>query len=76
VERKRFYATKKLKGIRIERELTQQEMADALSIVLGKNVSLSTYQKWEQGTNSLTFGNAIIVSRELKTSIKELWRTK
>ena len=76
MERKKFFATKKLKEQRESRELSQQEMADALAIILDIRLAKSTYQKWEQGTLSVSFKNAIALSREFKISIKELWRSK
>lgn len=76
MQRKQFYATKKLKEIRDERGLTQQEMADALSLILDRNISHSLYQKWEQGTQSVRLKDAIAVCRELEVKMKELWFTK
>lgn len=76
MQRKQFYATKRLKEIRDDRGLTQQEMADALGLVLDRNISHSLYQKWEQGTQSVQLKVAIEVCRELEVKMKELWFTK
>lgn len=74
MQRKQFYATKRLQEVRNERGLTQQEMADTLSLVLERDISHSLYQKWEQGTVSVRLKDAIAMSRELDIKVKELWR--
>lgn len=73
---KQLFATKSLKDVRKDMGLTQQEMADSLSALLSRNVSLSLYQKWEQGQHYVKLFEAIQISRLLKKGIKELWHSK
>lgn len=68
-----LFATKALGTARNARGLTQQEMADLLAIKLGRNVALNTYQKWEYGKRSVSTDVALLISRELGQSIKELF---
>lgn len=76
MQRKHLYATKLLKALRIEKGFTQEEMADLMMVILDRNVSHSTYQKWEQGTNPVKLKDAVKISRELGARIKELWVSK
>lgn len=76
MDHKQLFATKKLKEVREQKEMTQQEMADTLALLLDRSVSHSTYQKWEQGSVPIPLKDAITISRQLKTNIKELWRSK
>jgi transcriptional regulator with XRE-family HTH domain len=68
-----LYATKALRDARRSRKLTQQEMADLLCIKLDRNVALDTYIKWEQGVRPLSTNVALVISREVGQSVKDLF---
>lgn len=70
---KEIYATNALAAARNDRGMNQQEMADLLSIKLGKNISLSSYQKWEYGTRPISTDDAFRIARELRIPNKVLW---
>jgi DNA-binding XRE family transcriptional regulator len=76
MERKFLYATAKLKQLRNEKKLRQTEMADVLEVIMGRNVSLSTYQKIEQGQMKVTIDNAMAIARALDVRMREIWRQK
>lgn len=67
-----LYATTKLKELRELRGYTQKEMADLLSMELGRNVSESLYQKWELGTQNLLPEQVLDISKYFKIDYKEL----
>lgn len=76
MERKKLFATKRLREIREAKELKQTEMADILSLTLKRNVSQSLYQKWEQGSTSVSLMDAVAISRQFEVNLKELWRAR
>lgn len=57
-----------LKQLRESVGLTQAQLADKLRL------SLSVVQKWEQGRRTPTIDNAAILARELKVSLKTLYK--
>ena len=52
----------RLKHTRIIRNLTQQNMADALGI------ALRSYQRYEEGTTEPNLDNLILISKKLEVS--------
>lgn len=68
-----LFATKALGAARERKGLTQQEMADLLTIKLDKPITMAQYQKWEQGRRSINTDAALAISRELRQSIKDLF---
>lgn len=68
----KFFATEKLFEYRSDKGYTQLEMAGLLSIEMDTDVSLSAYQKWEQGTTNLTSDNVLMLARFTKIPIQEL----
>lgn len=73
METKSLFATKALADARRKLGLNQQEMADLLTLKLGRNVSYSWYKAIERGTRSMDVENAIKVSRVLQVPLKKLW---
>lgn len=69
----KLYATEALSVERERRGMTQQEMADMLSVLLKRNVSVWLYQKWEYRKRPVSTTDALAISRELGISVKELW---
>lgn len=67
-----IYATEKLKEYRDSKGYTQPEICGLLSIEFEKDIALSTYQKWEQGTLALTPDNALMLARFTRIDLKEL----
>ena len=68
----KIYAKQILKEWRESKGYTQQEMVGLLSIELDKDIAMSTYQKWEQGSLNLTPDNALELSRFTRIELKEL----
>lgn len=68
----KWYATTKLKELREKRGYTQKEMADLLSLELGRNVSESLYQKWEQGEQNLLPEQVLVIAKFARIDYKEL----
>lgn len=66
------YATKRLKQFRDDRDWTQQQLADFLSLQLNQSVSRSTIQKWENMERGITADTALEVSKVLKIPVMEL----
>lgn len=68
----KLYSSPLLKEYRVAKGYTQLEMCSLLSIELDKDVALSTYQKWEQGSLNLTPDMALQLSRFTRIPVKEL----
>lgn len=68
----RLYITKELKNYRVEKGWTQEQMADMLAIVWKRPVSMSAYQKWEQGSKNITPDRALDLSTFTKISLRKL----
>ncbi len=76
MERKRFYASAGLKQSREQKGLSQAEMTQILTVLLGRKIVLVSYQKWEQGINSVRLDDAVAISRELGRPFNELWEAR
>ena len=72
----KLYAKAILKEWRENKGYTQQEMVALFSIELDKDLSMSTYQKWEQGTLNLTPDNALELSRFTRIALQDLVERK
>lgn len=59
----------KLKALRVENSLTQQDMADLLSI------NKATYNRKELGVTDFTLIEAFKIAKKLNTSIPEIFFT-
>lgn len=68
----KLYATQLLKEWREAKAYTQPEMVALFNIETDKDLSMSTYQKWEQGTLNLTADNALELSRFTRIELKDL----
>lgn len=71
-----WYATTKLKDERESRGYTQKEMADLLSLELGKPISESLYQKWELGSQNILPEQAIGMCKYFKIKVDKLVEQK
>jgi putative transcriptional regulator len=60
----------KLKALRVENSLTQQDMADLLSI------NKATYNRKELGVTDFTLIEAFKIAKKFNTSIPEIFFTK
>lgn len=69
---KKVYASGRLKDYRVKCGYTQSEMRDVISIASQRDISLSTYQKWENGKLALTTDSVILLSRVTKIPGREL----
>ena len=65
--------TNKLKEIRLEKKLNQGQMAKLLTLLTGKPISPSNYQKWEQGTRPIDPETAVQISARLEVPFGELF---
>lgn len=68
----KIYATQLLREWREGKGYTQPEMTALLGIEMGRDIAISTYQKWEQGTLNLTPDNALEISRFTRIELKDL----
>lgn len=68
----KLYTTDKLVEWRVDRGYTQTEMAQLFGLSADKEVSLSTYQKWEQGNLNISPDMALELSRFTKIELKDL----
>lgn len=66
-------ATKGLKEVREKKKLNQPQMAELLTLLIGKNVSASNYQKWEQGTRPVDPETAVLISARLEVPFNKLF---
>lgn len=66
-------ATSRLREIRNELRMNQEDMAQYLSTVLGRSMSKSMYQKIEQGVVTISSLDAITISRAVKEEYNRLW---
>lgn len=71
-----LFATETLHDERERLGLTQQEMADVLSVKLKKNISLGLYQKIEYRNRGVTTEDALAIAKELGISFKHLWEVQ
>jgi transcriptional regulator with XRE-family HTH domain len=73
---KKLYAAPGLRTAREEKGLMQKEMVELLNMLTETKISLSLYQKWEQGIASVTLDTAIQISKALEKPISRLWEAK
>lgn len=71
-----WYATKKLKELREQSGYTQEQMADYMGLALGKPVSLSLYQKWEQGIKKLSPDQVLELAKKFTINYMEIVEKK
>ena len=72
----KLYATDKLREYREAKGYTQQEMTSLFGIEADIGLSMSTYQKWEQGVLNITADNALMLSRFTRIELKDLVERK
>lgn len=72
----KWYATTKLKEIRDSRGYTQKEMADLLSLELGRPISESLYQQWEAGSQNMLPEQVLEVAKWARVGVQELVEQK
>lgn len=70
------YATKRLKAWRDDRDWSQQQLADFLTLQLGKQVTRSTVQKWENQERGIVADQALMISKALSIPVMELVERK
>lgn len=70
------YATKKLKKYRDDRDWSQQQLADFLSLQLANKISRSTIQKWENQERGMNAELALDISKILDIPVMELVERK
>jgi len=68
----RMFVTKRLKQLREQHKLEQKEFVDLLAVWLDEPVSLSFYQKWEQGQKPIQPIQALELARFFKVNPSEL----
>jgi transcriptional regulator with XRE-family HTH domain len=68
---RKLYLTKRFKELREEKGYTQKELAELLSIQLGKGISVGLVQKWEQKARPIAPIDAVAISRYFNISMKE-----
>lgn len=66
------YATAKLKQYRDDRDWSQQQLADFLTLQLGRTITRSTVQKWENGERGIVADQALDISKALQIPVMEL----
>lgn len=63
-----------LQKARNEVGYTQEEVVELMAVLLkGDSISLSLYQKWEQGTRPVKIKYAVVLARILNSSLKRLF---
>lgn len=70
------FVTDKFKQYREDRDWTQQDMADFLTLQLGRKVGQVTVAYWENQTRGLMAEAALELSRALKISTAKLFEQK
>ena len=66
------FATKKLKQFRDDRDWSQQQMADFLTLQLGVDISRETINYWENRKRGLTAEKALEISKATGINVMEL----
>ena len=66
-------ATSRLRDIRNELSLNQDDMSHYIGTILGRSISKSMYQKIEQGTTTISSLDALTISRAVKENYEALW---
>lgn len=73
---KKLYAAPGLRKAREEMGLMQKDMVEVLNTVTDSKISLSLYQKWEQGIASVNLTTAIQISKGIERPFMDLWESK
>ena len=68
----KWYATTKLKELRESKNYTQKEMADLLSLEMGRSISESLYQQWEAGSQNMLPDQVLEIAKYAKLDPKDL----
>lgn len=71
-----LFANSKLKELRENKGYTQLEAVQLFSIEVDKDISLSTWQKWEQGILAVSPDTALMLSRFFRVEVKEFMGRK
>lgn len=66
------FVTKKLRQFREDRDWTQQQLADYLTLQTGTNVSREEINYWENGKRAMTADKALEISNVTKIPVMEL----
>lgn len=70
------YPTHKLKEFRETKGWSRGNLADFLTLELGKNVSQSTVEKWEKQERGIDAATALEMSKALSIPVSELVERK
>lgn len=70
------YVTKKFKQFRDDRDWSQKEMADFLTLQLGKEISRTTVNYWENAKRGLMAEQALELSKALSIPPIELFEQR
>lgn len=76
VSRGKYYPTAAFTQYRMDRDWSQQQMADYLTLQLGRPVSKSLVQKWEQGVKPVTPDSCIEIAKILQINVRELFEMR
>ncbi len=66
------FATKKLKQFRDDRDWSQQQMADFLTLQLGSDISREIINYWENRKRGMTAEKALEISKATEIKVMEL----
>lgn len=70
------FMTKRFRQYRDERDWSRKQMADFLSLQLGRSLSQSTIQKWEEQRMGVNAETALDVAKALQIQVMELVERK
>lgn len=70
------FATSKLKEFRSDRDWSQQEMADFLTLQMNRNISQTMVAYWETQTRGMMAEAALELSRAVKIPVADLFEQK
>lgn len=76
VSRGKYYPTKAFTQYREDRDWSQDDMANFLTLQLGRPFSKSLVQKWEQGVRSVMPETCIEISKILNINVRELFEMR
>lgn len=68
----KLYVTKRLKELREEKDMTQQEFVSLMDVWLDEPVSLSLLQKWEQGQRPINPEILLEIAKYFRVEPKEI----
>lgn len=72
----RWYATKKLKTLRIKSNYTQKDVADRFELEYDDEISVSLYQQWETGAHYILPEHVLFLSKLFNIDYKEIVKRK